>query len=138
VKLRTAQSEYEHRGPKRGAESVLNIWIERGGIPPHMPTTEQVATSPTVQVRANHGRWIVDCPFCPSAQVAAFDDHRFFCTDCGNKAVLGKFVAIEWPSEAEQIDDVLSARLPENANWRADENVAHLRAENAAHGLGDA
>jgi len=137
MKLRTAQSEYEPRGPKRGAESVLNIWIERGGITPHIPTTEQLAASPKLAVRANHGRWIVDCPFCPSAQVASFEDHRFFCTDCGNKAVGGKWLEIEWPSDAQQIDDVLAARLPENANWRAHESIAALQAENAAHGLGD-
>jgi len=137
VKLRTAQSEYEPRGPKRGAESVLNIWIERGGIPPHIPTTEQVAASSNVQVRANHGRWIVDCPFCPSAQVASFDDRRFFCTDCGNKTVDGKWLEIEWPSEAEQIDAVLGTRPPENANWQVGESIAQLHVENADHGLGD-
>lgn len=51
-----------------------------------------------VLVREEVGRWIVDCPFCPSAQIAAETDPRFLCSDCLNAPVGGAYVATEWPA----------------------------------------
>lgn len=142
MRLRTAEDEYEldierdhGKAPRRGAEAVLNVWLAQDKAPPHVPKSSLIA--PTVQAIAyvNHGRWVVECPFCPSAQVASTWDRRFFCTDCGNAAVGGGWIEVVWPGEADEIDAALADRPRVNANWRG-ETVAALRAENTANGLG--
>jgi len=137
MNLRTAETERAYQGSKSGAEAVLNVWLKKGEIPPVVPQSQAVAPTPEVEVVANHGRWLVECPFCPSAQVASVSDRRFFCTDCGNAAVGGRFIKTVWPSDLAELDDVLAHRPPENANWRSHESLTHIRNENAEHGLGD-
>lgn len=82
------------------------------------------ATSPDVMVgaRIDHGRWIVDCPFCPAAELADLLDLRFFCTDrdCLNKGAphLWLSVAVPAPELRLAIEAALLA-LPENRrHWR--------------------
>ena len=135
MNLKTAEIEYP--GSMTGAEAVLNVWLVKGEVPPTIPRSQSIAASPEVEVVANYGRWLVECPFCPSAQVASVSDRRFFCTDCGNAAVGGAFVKTVWPDDLAELDAVLSQRPPPNANWRSHETLDLIRAENAAHGLGD-
>jgi len=137
MNLRTAETERTYQGPKSGAEAVLNVWLSKGKTPPLVPQSQAVAPTPEVEVVVNHGRWLVECPFCPSAQVASVSDRRFFCVDCGNAAVGGRFIKVVWPTDLTELDDVLGRRPPENANWRSDESLTHIRNENAEHGLGD-
>lgn len=97
-------------------------------------------TAPAVQAVAyvNHSRWVVDCPFCNSAQIASPDDRRFVCCDCLNATVAGRFVEVVWPAAAEraQIEQLLLARGGvANRNWSPGETAAELRLENAAHGV---
>jgi hypothetical protein len=135
MNLRTAETETSYQGARVGAEAVLNVWLNKKEIPPNLPRSQDIAASPEVEVVANHGRWLVECPFCPSAQVASVSDRRFFCTDCGNAAVGGQFVKTIWPDELFELDAVLGHRPTENRNWRSAETLEHIRNENAAHGL---
>jgi hypothetical protein len=82
----------------------------------------------TVEVRANHGRWIVLCPVCGGAELASETVHRFVCIDCG----AGPFETV-WPADREQIEAVLMDRPEENRNWFPGETVDELVAENEEH-----
>jgi ribosomal protein L37AE/L43A len=134
MNLRTAETEPAYQGSMSGAEAVLNVWLRKGEVPPHLPSGATVSVE--VEVVANHGRWLVECPFCPSAQVASVSDRRFFCTDCGNAQVGGAFVKTVWPDDLVGLDDVLGQRPSANANWRSHETLERIRGENAAHGVG--
>ncbi len=85
----------------------------------------------------NHGRWIVECPTlgCGGAQLASSTDNRFFCTDCLNVLVEGRWMAVKWPpaSDVRRIDAVLTPRPVEARNWRPGESIADLEAENEAY-----
>ena len=81
------------------------------------------------------GRWIVMCP-CGGAQLAAREDHRFFCVDCLNAQVGGQWRTVAWPEDAEAIETALLARpAPETRTWLPTETLTDLLAENADHGL---
>lgn len=59
----------------------------------------QTAEEPVIEVFVEVGRFVAQCPFCPSAQVASKTDHRFFCYECKNAEVGGKYVPTVWPVE---------------------------------------
>lgn len=84
--------------------------------------------------RVDHGRWVVDCPFCPSAQVAFETDRRYLCADCGNAAVGGAWVRVLWPPDPAVIEGLLRPRPPAHRSWRPAETVEQLEAENRLHG----
>lgn len=136
MRLVTAETESRYAGSKAGAEAVLNVWLREGKSPPNVPRSQTIAPAPLVEVVANHGRWLVECPFCPSAQVASAADRRFFCTDCGNAAVGGAFLATVWPADLSELDEELGKRPRENGNWRPHETLKLIREENAAHRVG--
>lgn len=80
-----------------------------------------------VPVMVNGGRWIVRCPFCPSAQNASKLDHRFFCVECGNIDVGGKWVKVIWPDDWEQIEIALFRRPKmQYRNWLPGETLDDL------------
>lgn len=83
-----------------------------------------------VLVYANHGRWVADCPACPSAARVRSDDPSFVCVECGEGPR-----PLEWPSDRPQIEAVLAARKPQHRNWVPGETVAMLEDDNRAHGL---
>ncbi len=106
----------------------------------------------------NHGRWVAECatPGCPGAErkwpgfavkettvVDPLTGNRFtrlfgisadgwlHCANCGQLS------RVQFPSEADQIEEVLSMRpVPETRNWMPGETLADLTAENEAHGVG--
>lgn len=82
-----------------------------------------------VKVYANHGRWVVECPDCHSAQMACVTDRRFMCEVCANVTVGGMWRPVTWPEERIEIDEILSARPLGNQNWLPGETVADLLAE---------
>lgn len=109
---------------------VLKHWpaATRLGFP---SSTE---TSVHALAEVNHGRWIVRCPWCATAQNASADDHRFFCTECSNGAAGGQWITVEWPEDREEIEAALGCRpLPANRNWVPGESVAELWRDNADH-----
>ena len=86
--------------------------------------------SAAVYAVANHGRWIVQCPDCFGAQLAAPEDRRFMCTDCGNQAIGVLWRPVIWPAAPEEISALLDSRPTDLANWSPAETVDDLRREN--------
>jgi hypothetical protein len=99
-----------------------------------------VALGFTVFAQVNRGRWLVECPHCPSARLTA-PGRLFWCPSCGNRAVAGQGMTVDWPADWETIERLLMVRPVENRNWvvrrSGAESVAELAAENVAHGLPD-
>ena len=90
-----------------------------------------------VYARVNHGRWIVDCPACPSAQIVQPGDTSFVCLSLDPLCpAYGEVVEIAWPPVWRAIEAILAHRPNKvNRNWYPWETLADLRAENLAHGL---
>jgi len=86
----------------------------------------------------NHGRWIVRCPFCTSAQFASREDKRFFCVECLNEQAGRRWVRVVWPKVADMatIEGALESRADQRTrNWEPGESPADLKRENAARGV---
>lgn len=103
---------------------------------PFDPPTKVFASS--VPVRINHGRWIVDCPFCPGAQMADPEDRRFFCVDClhAGTPAEGCWLRVEWPPADRRAaaEELLERRLVPHQNWQPEtESIGDLRRENEQH-----
>lgn len=132
MKFPTAES---YRTPK--SEPNLRPSVRAARIRKLVPLTNELDSSgPPLLVRVNHGRWIVDCPFCTSAQLASLTDPRFLCAECGNVNADGKWLPIVWPAGAEVLEAALAIRPTENRNWSPGESVADLHRENTEHGIG--
>lgn len=90
-----------------------------------------LAPAGTVFARHNWGRWIIDCPACPSALTVPPGTAAADCWDCG--ADLGQVV---WPPDPGGIEVILAMRPdPNTRSWEPGETLAALLAENAAHDL---
>jgi ribosomal protein L37AE/L43A len=132
--------DFHHHDPRWGNTTaaeriVLAHWhMETNGFNVELP--KMVTNKATVYARVDLGRWIVDCPWCKSAQHASREDHRFFCVECGNAAVNGAWVPVHWPHEWAEIEAILSVR-PDKSNqwWSPGETLASLQSENDNHGV---
>lgn len=127
--MRTAETELH---PETGAtvpESIVRrAWPVHRGIPYREP--DGVSSDYTARAEVNHGRWVVPCPFCPGAQLASEDDHRFFCVDCLHAGrAEGRWLRVVWPRHRDAIEEVLAVRPEVNRNWVPGETVEDLRAE---------
>lgn len=92
------------------------LWLKH----PNLKRPSGLVDSPIAEVRANHGRWIIRCPFCSSAQIASSSDHRFFCVDCLNATVGGSFVRTKWPTNKKAIERKLLTKPDKTQrNWIA-------------------
>lgn len=104
-----------------------------------LPNTGETVNTQTTFAYVNHGRWLVDCPFCRSTQLAAKTDPRFLCAGaagCGNAQVGGAYVNVVWPKDTDRIEAELVKRAtPLNRNWMPGETVKDLQRENAEHGV---
>lgn len=85
--------------------------------------------------RLNHGRWIVNCPFCASAELA-WSEGPFLCHECGNASAGGKLIEALWPPNREAIEKLVGARPRINQNWEPGESEEMLEADNISHGVG--
>lgn len=85
-----------------------------------------------VPVRANWGRWVLDCYRCPSATWVEPGTDLVCCYDCGTPA------EAVWPSE-EMIYGVerLLLMRPDvtTRNWEPGESLHDLLEENVQHGI---
>lgn len=101
------------------------------------PQPEGMADTVVAYAYVNHGRWVVDCPFCLSAQLTSPRDRRFFCVECGNVNAGGRWLRVQWPdADLAQIEKNLGVRpRVETRNWTVGESVLRLQAENTANGL---
>jgi hypothetical protein len=110
------------------AEAVLAFY---NGPQPAAPIGDAVQ----VHVFINDGRWLVQCPTCNSAQLAARSDPRFFCVECQNNGSM-TWAAVVWPDDPAAIETQIGARSKAaNQQWLPSETVADLQAENAANGV---
>ena len=103
------------------------------------PPKRGLTDSAVAYAEINHGRWIIECPFCPSAQLATMQEgETFFCVVCRNAEVNNGLVPVVHPS-AKQLQgiekELVRRRDAATRNWRPGENVASLRAENKRMGV---
>lgn len=86
--------------------------------------------SPTDRVAAYHnwGRWVVECP-CFNAWQMAVGTPLVSCELCERR------LAVVWPEEWREIEQLLAGRESANRNWRPEETLADLAAENLEHGV---
>jgi hypothetical protein len=121
---------------------VRGMYMRMGFGPLPEPTAAN--TSGEVAARINHGRWMVDCGGCNSAQVIDLSELVFMCVECGNAGNEGKWFAVTAPRnraaiEAELLKRPWNGRNPadaKNRNWEPGETVATLKQENSDHGIG--
>ncbi len=110
-------------------------WAARlmGRTPP-----AEVADSPVLAAEVNHSRWVVRCPWCGSAQIVDPSDPRFWCPECDNRDVGGRWVRVRWPDEATRLeieDELMRRPRDHQRNWQAYEVVEDLRQENRRRGV---
>lgn len=122
----------------RGGMGVvdLNFWMlenKRRNVPPwetakiplSLPTEMEIG--PGLLTRVNFDQWIVDCPFCNSAELADPEDPRFWCINCFNAEAGGRWIAVQWPSERLLIEEALAVRPePDFRHWDPAMSVADL------------
>lgn len=132
--IETAETGYVHVPGCSVAERCLASHWPRG-VARFRP--RELVAIPVAIAEVNHGRWIVRCPFCTSAQFASKTDHRFFCVDCLNDRGGRAWVSVLWPDVQTivAIERALLAR-PEIdfMNWRSTMAVDALLAENRRGG----
>ena len=133
-----AAEDFHHPDPRMQDASaaeriVITFWFKNdfgARLPSNM--TQKAIT----YARVDYGRWVVDCPWCKSAQHASREDRRFFCVECGNAPVNGHWIGVFWPPEWEQIEELLSRRPhPGNQWWWPGETVQGLERENNENGV---
>ena len=118
---------------ERGAEWILH---RPGGwsAPRDLGEALAAGTAPdseAVVVVGNHGRWIVQCPNCNSAQLAAPKDHRFMCSECANIAIEGLWRPTIWPRNHAELSAILDQRADRSMqNYEPGETAAELREQN--------
>ena len=88
-----------------------------------------VAGGQPLEARAEHARWIVDCPNCGSAEFY-FEDKLFFCSLCNNSDVGGKVYKVKTPKDRKDIEVILGKRPIKNRHWKEPETVEDLENEN--------
>jgi len=114
--------------------ALATFWPAAGG-PVRMPTGTHKGM--TLSPRLDHGRWVVDCPFCTGAALASYTDPRFYCCDClhvGTDAE-GRWVRVDWPraTTIRAVEEAVASRPEPRRNWWPDETIQHLRDENAVY-----
>ena len=129
-------ADFETKGSYLGMGNVEHIMRALPKMRPSRRFTMPVetASSPVINARCEQGRWLVDCPLCGSADLADEDDPRYFCFDCRNKDVGGKWLPVQWPNNRHGIETALLARSRTvNRNWFPGESIADLERETAAN-----
>jgi len=107
--------------------------VDRSAARRLLNTRPLVAKCPTMKAKLraqiNHGRWLVECPNCTSAEMA-FEDRLFFCSECKNKAVDGYAYKVTFPTTRRKIETIMEKRPLTNRNWKHGETVKDLETEN--------
>lgn len=124
---------HRHGPYGRGAERVPRtprVWLAATPLEQAM-AAETAPHSQAVHVVGNHGRWVVDCPDCNSAQLASPDDHRFMCNECANLVIGGLWRPVVWPKSHQKIADLLDARKDRHLrNYDAGQTLGEIAVEN--------
>ena len=91
--------------------------------------TLPVAGGNELEARAEHARWIVDCPNCNNAEFY-FEDKLFMCSLCNNSNADGKTLKVKMPKARKDIEVILGKRPIKNRHWREPETIEGLEKEN--------
>jgi hypothetical protein len=140
--IKTASQHYANFD-RPAAERVHVAQALRQGHPVVLPQVEDVYKAPsnrwaTLVAWVDHGRWVVGCPSCNSAQIADPDDPRFFCYVCKNTDNGQRWIAVHFPKPdvRREIESVLDDRpKDETRNWLPHETVGDLVSENESKGI---
>lgn len=119
-----------------GVRDYLLVEYERSRGNTHLPSSDALSKIAPLKAEVNAGRWIVRCPYCPSAAMADPSDPRFFCSNCGNSRAGGQWLRVTWPSGSLQvkIEAALLARPhPDFMNWEPGMTVAELLSAGPFH-----
>ena len=129
----------------RGPDGGLACWrvtrLNELGDPEPVPLEEALAAPlgsalVAIDVYANHGRWIAECPDCHDAQLAVRDDPRYMCNECGNASIGGVWRPVNWPKDVAAIEALLDVRpLSHARNWAPGEKPKDLQRENRERGV---
>ena len=84
-----------------------------------------LTTTPLVAY-LNWGRWVADCP-CNSGLLIGNGSGVYRCRDCGERS------QVRMPVEWQEAERLCRNRPPKHRNWREDETIAGLIAENIMH-----
>ena len=95
-----------------------------------------VASGKSLEARAEHARWIIDCPSCGSAEFY-FEDKLFMCSLCNNSSVGGKVYKVKTPKDRKKIEVILGKRNIQNRHWKEPETVEDLENENTLNLLSE-
>lgn len=92
-----------------------------------------------IQAYINHDRWIAECP-CKWAIIVPRTFTHFVCGVLPDGAIspsgCGYEAAVQYPSEADQIEAVLAVReRAGERNWNVNETLVDLRIQNAVLGV---
>jgi hypothetical protein len=119
---------------ERLAEHVIHYHWQHGDVQAFVP----VATAVAVHVKAevNDGRWIVRCPSCLSAALAAKADRRFFCAECLNTRHQRMWLTVDWPEQVALIEALLDVRPSvDDRCWLPTDTISDLAEWNTDRGL---
>ena len=133
--------EMEEKGDHRGANEARLFFCgntteakERGIKALMLKAHRQVIIggigTATIRPVVNHGRWLVNCPYCNSASYAR-EDRLFFCVDCQNATIGGQYVKTPFPKIKKAIERIMEIRPTRNQNW-TNESISTLESEGAA------
>ncbi len=97
---------------------------------------QEVLSGAEVEARINHGRWLVDCDSCKSAESVWLSNPVFMCQSCWNKASGGRWRRVVLPEARADIESALIER-PDltTRNWFPGETVDSIKRENEDHGI---
>ena len=124
--------EHEHFQPRTPYREFLRgLWKSKEAFP------DPAQAKGTVDAYLNEARWVVACPNkCGGAVMVTAKDPLFVCYECGSPENGGQWYHVRFPADKRQIEAAVRIRTRvEHANWMPGETVAHLHAENAAHGV---
>ena len=113
----------------------LEAWFRRVALDNGQPVGEGYSTLPPLPARAEHGRWLVDCPGCSGAELADISEPVFLCLSCGNAFAGHLPVRVKFPKKVREVEAILEKRPRENQNWSDKESMEDLVAENARRGV---
>ncbi len=99
----------------------VEMVVAKSGVTPY--------TGTEVLAYVNHGRWVADCA-CNGGELVA-PDEQMLCGSCGARNTV-KFPGAKTRS---QVEAVLTRRSVMNQNWKPDETIAEITAQNIDNGL---
>lgn len=105
-------------------------------VMPAPPPATELSDALPLLARVDHGRWLVDCDTCKSAEAIWYDAPLMFCRNCRNVSTRGLWRRVAIPKERNDIAALLNQRPTPHQNWTPGDALDDLRRENELHGIG--